>query len=413
VLSSGAAGVHDVALATGGFAATDLRSAAGSWRAQIGAVEVHFGAGALAALGEVVRAAAGPEVERVLLVTDPGVRRAGHAEAAAAALAGAGLAADLFDAVGENPTTAQVAAGAAFAAPRAPGAIVAVGGGSAMDCAKGINFLLTNGGRMEDYEGRDRAIRPMLPSVGVPTTAGTGSEAQRFALIARAEDHRKMACGDAGARFRAVVLDPALAATAPRRVAAAAGLDAVSHALESAVTAAGNPVSRMLAREAWRLLDGALPAVLSAPEELAAVGRALLGAHLAGAAIEQSMLGAAHACANPLTARFGVAHGVAVALMLPHVVRFNAAAAADVYGELAAAAGLAGADAGADPAATLARRVESLRAGAGLPGRLADCGVPAVALPALAAEATTQWTGRFNPRPVTEADFLRLYESAL
>jgi alcohol dehydrogenase len=221
-----------------------------------------------------------------------------------------------------------------------------------------------------------------------------------------------MACGDEQARFRAVVLDPALAATAPRRTAAAAGLDAVSHALESAVTTAGNPVSRMLAREAWRLLEGALPAALAAPEDLGAVGRALLGAHLAGAAIEQSMLGAAHACANPLTARFGVVHGAAVALMLPHVVRFNAAAAAEGYAELAAAAGLPGAPAGAGPAEALARRVEALRAAAGLPGRLADCGVPARALPALAAEATGQWTGRFNPRPATEADFLRLYEAA-
>jgi alcohol dehydrogenase len=178
------------------------------------------------------------------------------------------------------------------------------------------------------------------------------------------------------------------------------------------VTTAGNPVSRMLAREAWRLLEGALPAALAAPEDLGAVGRALLGAHLAGAAIEQSMLGAAHACANPLTARFGVVHGAAVALMLPHVVRFNAAAAAEGYDDLAAAAGLPGAPAGAGPAEALARRVEALRAAAGLPGRLADCGVPARALPALAAEATGQWTGRFNPRPASEADFLRLYEAA-
>lgn len=402
-ISSGPAGGHEPA------SLPEAMTTAGTarWRARVGAIEVSFGAGAAASLGEVMRAIA-PEASRAMVVTDPGVRRAGHAEAAAAALAEAGFETATFDGVSANPTTEEVAAGAAFAAPFAPEAIVAVGGGSALDCAKGINFLLTNGGRIEDYEGRGRARRPMLPSVGVPTTAGTGSEAQRFALISRAEDHRKMACGDDKARFLAVVLDPELAATAPPRVAAAAGLDAVSHAVESAVTTAGNPVSRMLAREAWRLLDGALPAAFaSRGEDLDAIGRILLGAHFAGAAIEQSMLGAAHACANPLTARFGVEHGAAVALMLPHVVRFNADAAADGYAELAA-------DAGAeDVAAGLARRIESLRAAAGLPERLAEAGVPARALPELAADAATQWTGRFNPRPVAESDFLRLYETAL
>lgn len=383
--------------------------AAGRWRAQVGPVDVTFGVGAVASLGEVVRGVAAG-AGRVLLVTDPGVRRAGHAGTAEGVLRAAGFSVETFDEVGANPTTSQVAAGASVAARFSPEVIVAVGGGSALDCAKGINFLFTNGGRMEDYEGRDRASRPMLPSVGVPTTAGTGSEAQRFALISRAEDHRKMACGDVKARFAAVVLDPALAATAPRATAAAAGLDAVSHAVESRVTTAGNPVSGMYAREAWRLLAGALPAALaSGGEDLEAVGRALLGAHLAGAAIEQSMLGAAHACANPLTARFGVEHGAAVALMLPHVVRFNAGAAAEGYADLAAAAGL---ERGSDPAGALARRIESLRTEAGLPGRLAEVAVPAHALPALAADATTQWTGRFNPRPVTESDFLRLYESA-
>src|SRR5215207_8919187 len=123
-----------------------------------------------------------------------------------------------------------------------------------MDCAKGINFLLTNGGRMEDYQGFGRAAHPMLPSIGVPTTAGTGSDAQSFALIAREDSHAKMACGDVKARFRAVLLDPELAASAPRRVVAEAGMDALSHAVESYVTNCATPVSRMHSREAWRLL---------------------------------------------------------------------------------------------------------------------------------------------------------------
>jgi len=381
-------------------AAPPIRAAAGSWSAEVGAVRVHFGAGALDLVGSLARELG---ASRVLLVTDPGVRAAGHAGRALAALEREGLAAAVFDDVEENPTSLHVEAGRRCAASFGPDLVVGLGGGSAMDCAKGINFVLTNGGRMEDYWGTGKASWSMLPSIGVPTTAGTGSEAQSYALISHPETHQKMACGDRKARFREVILDPQLAASAPRRVAATAGVDAVSHAVESFVTRRANPVSRLLAREAWRLLAGSLEAFLASPGDLAAAGDALLGAHLAGAAIEASMLGAAHACANPLTARFGIAHGAAVGLMLPHVVRFNGEVAAigERYGDL-----LVGA-----PGA-LARRLEELRAAAGLPARLRDCGVDAGSLPALAAEAARQWTAGCNPRPVDAASLRSLYEAA-
>jgi alcohol dehydrogenase len=377
-------------------------SSAGPWATDIGGVRVHFGDGALDLLGTLARELGG---SRVLLVTDPGVRAAGHADAALASLAGAGLAAEVFDAVGENPTSLHVEAGRRAAAYFGADLLAGLGGGSALDCAKGINFLLTNGGRMEDYQGTGKAAKPMLPSIGVPTTAGTGSEAQSYALISHPETHQKMACGDRKARFREVILDPRLAASAPRRVAATAGIDAVSHAVESHVTLRGNPVSRMLSREAWSLLAAGLERSLSAPDDLRAAGDTLLGAHLAGAAIEASMLGAAHACANPLTARFGIVHGVAVGLMLPHVVRFNAEAgpAGALYRDL-----LGG---GGDPAA-LAARIEALRAAADLPSRLEGCGVDAASLPRLAEEASRQWTATFNPRPVDAAALLSLYEAA-
>jgi alcohol dehydrogenase len=331
----------------------------------------------------------------VLVVTDPGVRAAGHVDSALESLAQSGLVAEVFDGVEENPTSLHVEEGRRFAAAFGPDLLVGLGGGSAMDCAKGINFLLTNGGRMEDYWGTGKAAKPMLPSIGVPTTAGTGSEAQSYALISHPETHEKMACGDRKARFREVILDPRLAASAPRKVVATAGIDAISHAVESHVTTRGNAVSRMLSREAWRLLSKSLETSLDCPEDLDSVGDTLLGAHLAGAAIEASMLGAAHACANPLTARFGIVHGVAVGLMLPHVVRFNGE---ERYRELFAG--------------PLASRIEDLRAAAGLPERLRDCGVEAESLPLLADEASRQWTAQFNPRPVTAADLLEIYRAA-
>jgi len=366
-----------------------------AFSAEIGGIRVHFGAGVLDLVGPVSRKLGG---RRVLVVTDPGVRAAGHADRALALLQREGLAAAAFDQVEENPTSRTVEAGRSFAAAFGPDLLVAVGGGSALDAAKGINFVLTNGGRMEDYQGTGKAARPMLPSIGVPTTAGTGSEAQSYALITHPESREKMACGDRKARFGAVLLDPELAASAPRRAAGAAGFDAVSHAVESYVSKRGNPVSRMLAREAWRLLECSLPYCLASPRDLRPAGGALLGAHLAGAAIEASMLGAAHALANPLSARYGLAHGIAVGLMLPPVVRFNAAAAGDLYAELDR---------------RLPERLEELRALCGLPGCLREVGVEEDRLPELAEEAARQWTAQFNPRPVTAAGLLEIYRAAL
>jgi alcohol dehydrogenase len=387
------------------------------WAADVGGMRVLFGAGCLAQIGLVARELGG---SRALLVTDPGVRAAGHAARGAEALIGAGLAVEIFDRVAENPTTAHVEAGAQAARRFLPDLLVGLGGGSALDVAKGVNFLATNGGRMEDYWGFAKAREPMLPSIGVPTTAGTGSEAQSYALIAQAEAEagllhgRKMACGDGKARFRTVLLDPELPVSAPRRALAAAAIDAVSHAVESFVTRRRNPVSALYAREAWRLLDGAFELILADPQDVAAAGGMLLGAHLAGAAIEASMLGAAHAAANPLTAAYGTAHGVAVGLMLPHVVRFNGEAVGGLYGELV---GRAGDDSRpesgcAGPADALASRIEALRRAAGLPARLADCGVERERLSELARLAAREWTGTFNPRPMAEADFLALYERA-
>jgi alcohol dehydrogenase class IV len=369
-------------------------SGAAAFNAEIGGIRVHFGAGALDRLGPLSRKLGG---RRVLVVTDPGVAAAGHAERAIASLEREGLEAVLFEGVEEDPSSLTVEAGRVFASAFGPDLLVGLGGGSALDTAKGINFILTNGGRMEDYWGTGKADRPMLPSIGVPTTAGTGSEAQSYALITHPETRQKMACGDRKARFGAVLLDPELAASTPRRAAAAAGIDAVSHAVESYVTKRANPVSRMLAREAWRLLDGSLPAYLASPSDLRAAGDALLGAHLAGAAIEASMLGAAHSCANPLSARYGLAHGIAVGLMLPAVVRFNAPVARDLYAELAP---------------RLAERLEELRSLCGLPSCLRDAGVEEHALPQLAEEAARQWTAQFNPRPVTAADLLEVYRAA-
>jgi alcohol dehydrogenase len=364
---------------------------------------VIFGAGSLARLGEEAR---GLGFRRALLVADRGLVGAGHVARAVGILEAAGVLVVPFHDFESNPDAASVGRGREFAAPLGVDSIIGLGGGSSLDCAKGVNFLLTNGGRMQDYVGYGKAGRPLLPMIGVPTTAGTGSEAQSYALISDERTHAKMACGDPGAAFRVALLDPELTVSAPRGVTAAAGFDALAHAVETHVTTRRNPLSEMLSREAWRLLEGAYERALVEPEDVEARGRMLLGAHLAGAAVESSMLGAAHACANPLTARYGTEHGAALAMLLSAVVRWNAPAAGPRYGELAGR----GPSSGGSEA--LARRLEELAEAGGLRRKLSESGVSKDDLPGLASDAAGQWTGRFNPRALDAAGALEVYEWA-
>ncbi len=368
---------------------------------------VVFGSGTLARLGELTAELG----TRVLLVTDRGLREAGHEDRALHALKSAGLSIAVFDEVRQNPTTEDVGRGLLLAQKEKANVIVGLGGGSSMDCAKGINFLFTNGGRMEDYWGVGKATKPMLPMIAVPTTAGTGSEAQSFALIANSQTHMKMACGDKKAACRVAILDPDLTVSMPVSVTAATGIDALSHALETYVTKPRNPVSQIFSRRAWNLLSFGFPRVLAEPKDLEARSAMLLGSHFAGAAIENSMLGATHALANPLSAHYEMTHGVAIGIMLPHVIRYNAQVVGPLYGELAHDAGLCETD---DPEAAklLADLIGSWVARSGQPTDLAQCRVSPDLIPRMAEEAAAQWTGNFNPRPVDPGRLQELYQCA-
>ena len=357
---------------------------------------VVFGAGSLGRLGELAK---GLGARRALLVSDPGIAAAGYTNRAMRLLMEQGVEAHLFSDVEENPTTAHVDAGLLVARSKEVDLIVGLGGGSSMDCAKGINFVYTNGGTMYDYWGVGKAQRAMLPLIAVPTTAGTGSEAQSFALISDPNSHRKMACGDPKAAPAVSILDPELTISQPADVTANTGVDAVTHALETWVTTKRTSLSEAYSREAWRLLERNFSRVIYSPNDVEARAGMQLGAHFAGAAIENSMLGAAHSSANPLTARYGVVHGSAVGLMLPSVIRYNAAEVGELYDELGGAE-------------HLAKTVEGMLAHAKLPTRLSQHGVPETDIPQLAAEAASQWTAQFNPRAVDAAAFEEIYRWA-
>ena len=357
-----------------------------------------FGNGTLSRLGDLSREVGGT---RVLVVSDPGLVKAGYVERASVYLREAGLSVEVFGSVHENPSTADVDDCVAVAKEFGADLLIGLGGGSSMDTAKGCNFILTNGGRMVDYWGTGKATKPMLPMIAVPTTAGTGSECQSYALISDDVTHAKMACGDVKAAAKVAILDPELTVSQPHRVTVCTGIDAISHALETAVTNKRTALSMLYSREAFRLCHSGFGRVLRDSSDIEARGMMLLGAAYAGIAIEGSMLGAAHSAANPLTAKFGVVHGEAVGVMLPHVIRFNSG-----LGEISAIyESLFDGD--------LADRVTELLWEARMPLGISGYGAHADDIPALSQMAAQQWTAQFNPRPITETDFQQLYTAAL
>ena len=373
-------------------------------------VEVVFGSGTVSRLGKL--ACKHGARQRVLVVSDTPILNTPPAQATIRSLSTAHLKFEIFDHAEPNPTTETVADGLAIARRNDIELIIGLGGGSAMDCAKGVNLLHTLGGEIASYRGDPdlamlRTRKQLLPMVLVPTTAGTGSEAQSFALISDAKTRMKMACGDrrvpieGGLRPRAAILDPDLTRTQPSAVAAATAMEAITHAVETAGCRVRTEISRQFSREAWKRLTGSVDRAIRDADDTTARAEMLLGAHLAGCAIENAMLGAAHACANPLTARFDITHGVAVGLMLPHVIRFNSAVGENPYSDLATSAD------------ALAKQIEAFQTTLGIPCRLADLAVPSDSLPELAEQAGLQWTAGFNPRPVGPRELLEIYRAAL
>lgn len=365
-----------------------------------------FGEGTLARLGEIASEFA---PRRVLIVSDSGLIDAGHFGAAVTSLNDAGIEVASFHDFAENPTSAMVDAGVRVAASVKPDLLVGLGGGSSMDCCKGINFVYSCGGSIHDYHGVGKATAELLPMIAVPTTAGTGSEAQSFALISDETTHVKMACGDPRAACRVAILDPKLTVTQPARVTALTGMDAISHAIETYVSKRRNAMSITYSRRAFGLLASGFATVLTQPSDLEARASMQLGACFAGMAIENSMLGAAHATANPLTARHDVVHGQAVGMMLPAVIRLNGRQHADWYAELLREI---------DPSARaetapeqLAARVTDWMKLAGLATSLRELAIPTTGIDGFAREALEQWTGNFNPVPLNEDVARELYRS--
>ncbi len=368
---------------------------------------IVFGAGSAAQAG---REAKNFIARRVLVVTDPGVIEAGLTRAVEASLAEAGLESRTFSKLSSNPTEAEVEAGAdAYRSAGAEG-IVAVGGGAAMDVAKLI-AVRTKVDRsfeeLDDNLGGDRFIPKDLPPViAIPTTAGTGSEVGRAAVLTVASTGTKTVIFHPAMLPRVAILDPELSVSLPAGPTAATGFDALTHCLEAFLAKGDHPLADGIALAGLEIIARDLPRVVANGRDLEARG-GMLKAAMMGAAAFQKGLGACHSLSHPLSAELGVHHGLANALCLPAVVDFNEQVVPERVRRIGA---LFGAGTGEGACGQALRR---LRTSLGMASGLATVGVTRDHLPRLAALALKDGCHGGNPRPCTERDFLALYTASL
>ena len=291
-----------------------------------------------------------------------------------------------------------VDAGAAYARGIGADCLVSLGGGSAIDTAKGMAVVLTEGGSLIDHQGFQNLTRRQTPHVAVPTTHGTGSEVTRYAVIKDHEERTKLLFGDFHLIPDVAILDPALTVGMPPAIAAGTTMDALTHAIEGMHSLQRTPIADALGIHAVRLIRRWLPRSTSAPKDLAARGQLLLASTMAGTAFDNAQVGLVHAIAHSVGGRHGVHHGLANAIALPHVIRFNAPDAASVYAELARATGVSSSASDDEATEALAKDVAELARAAGLPSRYRDVGVPEADLAAIADLAVTDGSIVYNPR---------------
>jgi alcohol dehydrogenase class IV len=316
----------------------------------------RFGSGAIADLPDVVR---GLGYSRALLVTDRGIAASGVLETVQQQLAGASITTQVFDGIGPNPSTGMLDEGARVARQSEPAAVVALGGGSVLDASKGIALMAANEGPASAFDYRNEPARPGRPLIAVPTTAGTGSETNSFGVIDNETTHRKMYVGHPSVLPRAVILDPQLTCGLPAGPTVATGMDVLVHALESLSSPSNNPYAEGINLQVIRMVAGHLPRAAGDGNDLEARAQMLLAAHMAGLAFATTGLGIGHAIAHALGARIGAVHGVALAVLLPHVLRFNLPVCAPVYARAAWALGVSKPGAGETGDAEAA--IESVR----------------------------------------------------
>jgi len=375
--------------------------------------QVIFRPGTANEIGALARLKCGA---RPLLVTDPGLRRIGLCDPALHSLAEAGLGVTVFDAVEADPSLATVMAAVEAGRAAEVTGVIGFGGGSSLDVAKVVALLLGSGEEIDAAWGVGNAKGPRLPLILVPTTAGTGSEVTPVSIITVGGEEKRGVSSPILLPDVAL-LDPDLTLGLPAPITAATGIDAMVHAIEAFASrnANNNPLSKMLARQALQLLGANIETAVFDGANREARGAMLVGSMLAGQAFANSPVAAVHALAYPIGGIFHIPHGLSNALVLPHVLRFNAPQAAGFYAEIAADVfpDLAMEQGTQGRCAAFIERLADLSQKLGLQTRLRDVGIGEADLPRMASEAMKQ--GRLlvnNPRDVSKADALAIYRAA-
>jgi len=344
---------------------------------------------------------------RVLVVTDPGVTAAGWPEQLLDSLDETGIAATVFDAITPNPKDHEVMAGAQRYRDAGCDVIIAIGGGSVIDCAKGIGIVSANGGHILDYEGVDRIPRPGPPLICIPTTAGTSADISQFAIINNTGKRYKIAIISKSVVPDVALVDPETTTTMPPRLTACTGLDALTHAVEAFVSTASSPVVDVHALAAIALVRDNLPRVIAEPTDTEARENMALASLQAGLAFSNASLGAVHAMAHSLGGYLDLPHGESNALLLDHVIRFNHGAAGGRYAPIARAFDVA------DDGEMLARAIDALRSRCGIEAGLGRRGVTHGVIDELAPWAAKDACLFTNPRQASVADIKTIYAEAL
>jgi len=351
---------------------------------------------------------------RVLLASDPGVAAAGWTGEAADLLEAEGLAVTPFLEIAPNPRDHQVMAGAERYRESGSDFIVAVGGGSAMDCAKGIGIVATNGGHILDYEGVDRVPVPMPPLICIPTTGGTSADVSQFAIINNTSEHVKIAIISKTMVPDVALIDPGTLVTMDPYLTACTGMDALVHAIEAFVSNAHSPITDMHALEAIRLVATHLEASVAHPGDYELRSQIMLASLQAGLAFSNASLGCVHAMAHSLGGYKDLPHGECNALLLPHVLDYNFPVAPERFLRIGAALGGDFRGLGEQESrARLIRMVIDLRAACGIQGGLGDRGVRGDDVGRLAAKAIEDPCNATNPRPPSLEDLKAIYSEAL
>jgi len=345
--------------------------------------------------------------KRVLVVTDPGVVKAGLVESILERLRASGIAYEVYDGVVPDPTVGDVDRCHERAKEMKAEALVAVGGGSSIDTAKMAATLMTNGASVLDYVGIDKVPKPAAPVVAIPTTAGTGAEITINSVIADPAQHKKLVIISPNATALFALEDPDMTRGLPPFLTAITGMDTLVHAIESFVNKNTYPMTQALAYEAIRDATWALPRAVKDGSDLEARERMLRAVVSASLAFSNTRLGNVHAMALPLGGWCHVAHGTAVAVLLPHVMDFNRTAAPDRFALVGEAMGVA-----KDAKAAVAR-AHRLIEETGIPKRLAEVGVTDEKIAPMAKDAIQSGNVAVNPRATTLADIEALYRAAL